>query len=85
MFFLSLFSLALIDGGKQGYGFGGAMEEATNMIIHNKSVGVPTLEEIHIYRNDQFVLRRRCWIWLNLLKNPKAVPSLQRLIFDHLP
>lgn len=84
-FFLSLFSLAFIDGGKQGYGFGGAVEEATSTIIHNKSVAVPTLEEIHIYRNDQFVLRRHYWIWLNLLKNLKAVPSLQRLIFDHLP
>lgn len=85
-FFLLLsFSLAFIGESKQGYSFGGAMEEVTHMIIHNKSVAAPTLEEIHVCKNDQLVLRRHCWIWLNLLKNLKAVPSLKRLIFDHLP
>lgn len=38
------------------------MEEVTNTIIHNKSVAVPTLGEIHTYRNEQLVLRRHCWI-----------------------
>lgn len=40
-----LFSLAFIGGSKQGYSFGGALEEATNMIIYDKSVPVPTLEK----------------------------------------
>lgn len=76
-----LFSLAFIGGSKQGYSFGGEMEEGTNTIIHDKSVP----RKIHVYMNEQLMLRRHCWIWLNLLKNRKAVPSLKRLIFDHVP
>lgn len=71
------------------------MEEASNTIIRNISVAVPNLREIHIYRNirvymniyiyrnDEVVLRRH--LDLAKLKNLKAVPSLERLVFDHLP
>lgn len=52
------------------------MEEATDTVMHNKSVIILTLEEIYIHSDDQLGLRSHSWIWLKLLKDLKAVPSL---------
>lgn len=63
----------------------GGSNRRSHIIIPNKSIAVPSLEEPHIWRNDQLVLWRHCLIWLNSLKNLKSAPSLKRLRLAHPP